>query len=1053
VDNDQLGRGTDGIGRPSSRPGALRRLGLPAAALSIALGAGQLAGAAPSFAATQSASTQTGNVAVGHAPALPHNTVAAAAPAASKKLTLDVELNTGHASALSAYAAGVSNKNSSYYHHYLTPSQVAADFGASKSEIAAVEASLRAQGLAVGSVSSNGMFISATGTVAQSEHAFNVSIKGYKASGRTFYANTTAPTMAASVAGDVSGILGLDDVDYALPRSSTTHHVVKASSVGSKVTSNYTVNSCSSISQVFSQYGLTNGTDYYTDDSISSIYGLNSLLTNGNDGAGVTVGVFELESYDPTGVAQIDSCYGHSTTSVTEQAVDGGPTTAANMYDNVGVESALDIENIANLAPGASIIDYAGPDASSATDAQVLDVFSTMISADAAKVISDSWGQCEVLTKNSDSTFQASENTLFETAATQGQTVLVASGDTGSTDCYGAGVTADNTVLSVDDPASQPYVTAVGGTTMSGLSNPTPSTWNECQSTNADCGASGGGVSNTWPLPTWQSKAKASGYSTECTSTVSQGGTGCREVPDVSALADPNKGYIIEENYDDGVAADTGESYGIVGGTSGAAPVWAAIIALADASTTCKVGGNAGSINNQLYTVGTLSSTASSAFATDVTTGNNKITADGATYGYSAGTGYDMATGWGTPKAAGVVSTVCQAPSYYQADGPTRLLDTRAKTQVGSVTGPIAKNASVTVQITGKNSVPAGATAAVLNVTVTQPSGAGNATVYPATSTEPLTSNLNWTAGQTMPNLVVVPLNSDGAVKITNNSTGTVQFIADLEGYFTTSKAVSSVTSSSYTPVTPIRAMDTRSSGNGVAKAKVAAGGTVKLLVSDPTKSTTTITAIGGTTTLSIPKGITGIAMNVTVTNVTGGGYIEAYPNTLTTRPQSSNLNFSTGQTVANMVMVPVGSDGTVDFYNGGISGSADVIADIAGYYTAGTSGDVYHPLGPVRVVDTRKNENASGAIAAKGKLNLALPSSYKAIISNVTVTQPASGGYLNVYPLGGSLPNVSNVNFGTGQTIPNMAIVQSNSGVTFYNNASGTVQLVVDLSGYFSAN
>lgn len=1055
MDNDQLGRGTDGVGRPSSRPGALRRLGLPAAALSIALGAGQLAGAAPSFAATQSASTQTGNVAVGHAPALPHNSVSAAAPAASKKLTLDVELNTGHAAALSAYAAGVSDKNSSYYHHYLTPSQVAADFGASKSEIAAVEASLRAQGLTVGSVSSNGMFISATGTVAQSEHAFNVNIKGYKASGRTFYANTTAPTMAASVASDVSGILGLDNVDYALPRTSTTHHTAKAASVGSKVTSNYTVNSCSTIANTFSQYGLTNGTDYYTDDSISSIYGLSSLLTNGNDGAGVTVGVFELESYDATGVADMDSCYGHSTTSVTEQAVDGGPTTAANMYNNVGVESALDIENIANLAPGASIIDYAGPDASSATDAQVLDVFNTMITADTAKVISDSWGQCEVLTKSSDSTFQASENTLFETAATQGQTVLVASGDNGSTDCYGAGVTADNTVLSVDDPASQPYVTAVGGTTMSGLSNPTPSTWNECQGTNTDCGASGGGVSNTWSLPTWQSKAKASGYSTECTSTVSQGGTGCRELPDVSALADPTRGYVIEEYYNDGVAADTpGESLGIIGGTSGAAPVWAAIIALADASTTCKVGGAAGSINSQLYTVGTLSSTASSAFATDVTTGNNKITADGATYGYSAGTGYDMATGWGTPKAAGVVSTVCQAPSYYQADGPTRLLDTRSgKLNVGGIVGPIAKNGTVTIQITGKNSVPSGATAAVLNVTVTQPSGAGNATVYPATETMPLTSNLNWTAGQTTPNLVVVPLNSDGAVKITNNSTGTVQFIADLEGYFTTSTTVSSVTSSSYTPAAPTRALDTRSGGNGVSKAKVAEQSAISLQVGGAS-----ITPVGGGTALAIPSGITGIAMNVTVTNVTGGGYLAVYPNetasgTTVTTPNVSNLNFSVGQTVANMVMVPVGKDGKVDFFNGAISGSTDVIADIAGYYTAGTSGDVYHPLGPVRVIDTRKSENASGAIASKGTLNLALPSSYKAIISNVTVTQPASGGFVNVYPLNGTRPNVSNVNFGTGQTIPNMAIVQSTSGVTFYNNASGTVQLVVDLSGYFSAS
>jgi subtilase family serine protease len=1055
VDSIHNGRGTDGAAPPASRPGALRRLGLPAAALSLALGAAQVAAAAPSFAAT-------GSVAVGQAPQLPKGAVSAAAPAASKKLSIDVELNTGHAAALSAYASAVTDKNSSYYHHYLTPSQVAEYFGASQTEISAVEASLRAQGLTVGSVSADHSFISVSGTVAQAEHAFNVSIKGYRAAGRSFYTNTTAPSVSASVSGDVSGVLGLSSEDYATPNVSVSHHAVKAAGkVSSKVSSNYTVNSCSNIGSVFSQSGLSNGTNYYTADAISSIYGLNPVLTNGNDGAGVSVGVFELEAYDATGVSTIDSCYGHST-SVTEDAVDGGSTTAANMANNVGVESALDIENIANLAPGVSITDYEGPDASSATDAQILDVFSAMQSAD-PKVISDSWGLCEVLTKSGSSTMQTSENTLFQEYAAQGQSILIASGDAGSTDCYGAGVTADNSVLSVDDPASQPYATAVGGTGMTGLSSPTPHTWNEaCETVSGVvyCGASGGGVSNTWPLPSWQSGSIASGYSTNCTSTVSQGGTGCREVPDVSALADPNEGYVIEEYYDDGTNP-AGEYYNIIGGTSGAAPVWAAVIALADASATCTVGGNAGFINPQLYTVGSLSSTSLGAFATDVTTGNNKITSYGASYGYSATTGYDMATGWGTPNAAGVISTVCQAPSYYQQDGPVRLLDTRAKFQVGTVTGPINKNASVTVQIvgnsletgTGITKVPTGATAAVLNVTATQPTGGGNATVYPATNSEPLTSNLNWVAGNTTPNLVVVPLNSDGAVKITNNSTGTVQFIADLEGYFTTSTTVSSVTSSSYTPVTPIRAMDTRSGGNGVAAAKLADKSTVSLQVGG-----TTITAIGGTATQTIPSGITGVAMNVTVTNVTGGGFLSVFPNetasgTVNTVPNASNLNFSVGQTVPNMVMVPVGADGKVNFYNGAVSGSTDVIADIAGYYTAGTSGDVYHPLGPVRVVDTRIKENATGAIAAKGTLNLKLPSSYKAIISNVTVTAPAAGGFLNVYPEGATLPNVSNLNFGTGQTIPNLAIVQSNSGVTFYNNASGTVQLVTDLSGYFSAS
>jgi hypothetical protein len=108
-----------------------------------------------------------------------------------------------------------------------------------------------------------------------------------------------------------------------------------------------------------------------------------------------------------------------------------------------------------------------------------------------------------------------------------------------------------------------------------------------------------------------------------------------------------------------------------------------------------------------------------------------------------------------------------------------------------------------------------------------------------------------------------------------------------------------------------------------------------------------------------------------------------------------------------------------------------------------------------VRVIDTRIGEGTTSVapIAAKGTLDLALPSEYAAVIANVTVTHPKAGGFLGVYPLGAAQPNVSNLNFNTGQTIPNLAIVQSDSGVTFYNDASGTVHLVADVSGYFSAS
>ena len=1051
VDKVRQGSGKDGSAGPSSRNGAMRRLGLPAAVLGLALGTAQLAAAAPSLAA--SSATSTSRAAVGHAPALPKGTVSAAAPAAATKLSLDIQLNTGHAAELSAYAAAVGNRNSPYYHQYLTPSQVAEYFGATSTEISAVESALAGEGLTVGSVSANGMFVSASGTVAQAEHAFNVTIAGYKSAGRTFYANTTAPTVPSSVAGDLSSIVGLDNVAYMKPEDTVTRHAVKAPAAAkTAVTSQYSVNSCSQIAAAFEGSGLSDGDGYYTADALSSIYGLNPVVNAGNDGAGVTVAVYELEGYDATGVKDLDSCYGHSN-SVTEVKVDGGPTVAPNAFDNDGVESALDIEDIANLAPGASIIDYAGPDASldSTTEAEALDVFSTIFNQDKAQVVSVSWGACEALAGSSTI---SQESTLFEQAAAQGQTVLAASGDAGDTDCYEPGTADDSGALAVDDPASQPYVTGVGGTTMTGLSNPTPSVWNQAcyvQDGVEYCGAGGGGVSSSWPLPSYQSGVTGSGYTTNC-STAST--TGCRQVPDVSALADANEGYIIDEyGVDTADGYPAGEYFFTVGGTSGATPTWAAIFALADATTTCRLNGDAGFVNPDLYAAAEGSS--SSSVFTDVTSGNNGIATYGAQYSYQATAGYDLASGWGTPKAAGVISSVCQAgavsaDSYYVPNGPVRLLDTRSGQ--GGTTGPIASHASVKLQITGAQGVPTGTavTAVVLNVTAVSPSAIGVATVYPDGTSVPIASNLNWRTGETEPNLVVVPVGKDGAVDIWNGSSGKVQFLADEAGYFTTASA-SGV--STYTAVGPVRAMDTRKGTGGVPVAKIPAQGSVSLQVGGATFGPTG-------SQVTIPTGITAVAMNVTAVDTTALGDLTVYPNetssgTTVSTPIVSNLNFSAGQTVANLAIVPVGADGKVEFFNGGSKGATDAIADISGYFTSGTGGAKYHALGPVRLLDTRigEGEKSVSAIAGKGTLTLGLPAAYTAVVANLTVVSPASIGYLSGYPAGGARPGVSNVNFLANQTTPNLAIVPSNSGVTFYNAGTGATQLLMDLAGYFSAN
>ena len=1059
-DVDNL-RGTPAHGAhkpPSSGlPRAMRRIGLPAAVLGLAFGATQVATAVPS---RTSAATR---IAVEAAPALPHGAESAAAPAASSKLSLDVELKTGHEAQLEAYASAVADKNSPYYHQYLTPSQIAEYFGASADQVAAVTEQLRSEGLTVGQATSDGMFLPVSGTVAQSEHAFGVTIAGYQAAGRKFYANTTSPTVSSAISGDVSRIVGLDDVSYAVPHYTLTKHKLATAplskAVTAKATSNSSVGTCSAINTYWNDYNATHETDlqegsgYYTTDEVASAYGINSAIAAGDDGSGVTVAVFELENYDPTGVADIDSCYGHST-SVTEVKVDGGPTAPPNQEANIGTESALDIENIANLAPGAKIIDYAGPDAENASETDLLNVYETIFNQDKANVVSVSWGLCEPLVQGNSAAVQSEENALFEQAAAQGQTVVAASGDSGSTDCYGddPASAAVNSGLSVDDPASQPFVLGAGGTNMTGTGTFAQSVWNECYNTSdpTTCGAGGGGVSNYWPAQSYESGLSPSGYTTHCAKAST---TGCRGVPDVSALADPHDGYVIEETVS-GTGITAGEQYDIIGGTSGAAPVWASIFALADSSTQCKSNGGAGFVNANLYTAG---KAGTSGVFTDVTTGNNDVTEFGSKGGYAATAGYDLASGWGTPDATGVINTVCAGSvtspsSYYVPNGPVRLLDTRKG--IGAATGPVKAHASVNLQITGVQGVPTSdVTAVVLNVTAVSPTANGVATVYPYGQSVPTSSNLNWLTGQTKPNLVVVPVGTGGKVSIWNGSNGTVQFLADEAGYFTSSSGATGV--STYTAVGPVRAMDTRH-GTGVPLAKIAGGSGVSLQV-------------GGSTvgSVSIPSDVTAVAMNVTAVDSTNNSDLIVYPNETSAGaaeavPSVSNLNFTAGQTAANMVIVPVGPDGIVDFHNGGgSSGSLDAIADIAGYFTPGTSGAKYHAVGPVRLLDTRSGQGESlsevatgNPIGKQGYLTLPLPASYSALVANLTVVSPAGNGFLSAYASNGSLPNVSNLNFLTGQTIPNLAIVPSSTGVKFYNaSTTGSTQLIVDMAGYFSAN
>ncbi len=251
-----------------------------------------------------------------------------------------------------------------------------------------------------------------------------------------------------------------------------------------------------------------------------------------------------------------------------------------------------------------------------------------------------------------------------------------------------------------------------------------------------------------------------------------------------------------------------------------------------------------------------------------------------------------------------VVPVAMPPRSTYVPDGPARIMDTRNGTGVAK--GPVGAGSSVSLQVAGVSGVPAsGVTAVVMNVTVTGATAAGYLTVYPDGQPRPGTSSLNFVRGETIPNLVVVPV-VDGKVDF-YNSAGTVNVIADLTGYY-------SVGGSSFTSAGPTRIMDTRD-GTGGIHAPVSAGTSVSLQV-------------GGVA--GIPASVTAVVMNVTVTGPTAAGYVTVYPDGQP-RPGTSSLNFVTGETIPNLVIVPV-VDGKVDFYNS--AGTVNLVADITGYYT-----------------------------------------------------------------------------------------------------------------------
>ena len=416
------------------------------------------------------------------------------------------------------------------------------------------------------------------------------------------------------------------------------------------------------------------------------------------------------------------------------------------------------------------------------------------------------------------------------------------------------------------------------------------------------------------------------------------------------------------------------------------------------------------------------------------------LTAAGNLYGFCSTEYKAVQAAWTAVNVAGNDSVCPTAAGAFVSLSPARLLDTREGT--GASKKKVAGQSSINLQVTGRGGVPSsGVAAVVLNVTVTEPGGAGFITAYPTGQSRPLASNLNFTGGQTIPNLVTVKVGSNGRVSLYNGSTGSVHLVADVAGFYLDGTPTQPGT---FTSLTPARLLDTRD-GTGAAQKKVAGQGTVNLQV---------------TGRRGVPSsGVAAVVLNVTVTEPGGAGFITAYP-AGQSRPLASNLNFTAGQTIPNLVTVKLGTGGKVALYNGSIA-SAHLIADVAGYYLAGTATlpGTFVPLDPARLLDTRDGTGTTaGKLNSNTKRDLqvagrgGVPSSgAAAAVLNVTVTEPTSVGYITVYPTGVSRPLASNLNFTAGQTIPNLTVVKLGGGkVSLFNGSPGKSHLVADVAGYF---
>ena len=596
----------------------------------------------------------------------------------SQRLTVSVGLQPRNVKILDDLVIAVHNPKSPLYHHFLTPAQFKDRFAPTSDQIQQVTHFLQSQGLSVGNVASNGLLIDATGTVDQAQQAFKVQINDYKLGARTFFANASTPQIPGSIHSFVTSISGLDNsVRF------HSHHTQLASNphtfAGFGPNDLATAYDFSALhnSNIFGDnqsVALLELDGYQASDiaQYASYYSLGLPISTPTPTplptpsptpipstptplptvpATPTVPVtptplptvtpvptptvlpsptaLPTTTVVPKATVQLSAAFNPKSSKVPTTAtlktqpatinttnilVDGSSGSAGPS----AIEVELDMEVIAAVAPHAQQLVYEGPN----TVQGYNDTINKIVTDNRTSVVSISWGTCESVTGSAN--LQTLDN-IFAQGSVQGISFFAASGDSGAYDCQ-------DTNLAVDYPASDPYVTGVGGTSLSVNSDgsyQSESVWsNPNDNLHGPNGSgSGGGISSVWHMPAWQSGSGVqNSYS-----------NGNREVPDVAANADPNTGYAIYCTVANSGCPSTG--WVRIGGTSAAAPLLAGSALLINQYLIGQGKAPIGLANPVIYGL----YNAQEAFPAyhSITTGNNLY--------YPATGNYSMATGIGTP--------------------------------------------------------------------------------------------------------------------------------------------------------------------------------------------------------------------------------------------------------------------------------------------------------------------------------------------------------------------------------------------------------------------